>query len=60
MSTVEMIIAISSSLPGVAAVIAVCRAKPEDLPDVVRALMRTRRRKRKRKGDNNPKPLPDS
>ena len=33
MSTAEVIIAIPSSLLGLAAVIAVCRAKKDDLPD---------------------------
>jgi hypothetical protein len=32
---------IPTALPGLAAVIAVCRAKHDDLPAIVRALMRT-------------------
>jgi hypothetical protein len=37
---VYLVIAVPPSLIGVAAVLAVIRAKKEDLPDIVRALMR--------------------
>jgi hypothetical protein len=53
--------AVCSALPGVAAVIAVCRAKRDDLPDVVRALMRMGPRDDKRDDDaRKPPSLPQS
>jgi hypothetical protein len=59
MSTAEVIIAIPSSLLGLAAVIAVCRAKKDDLPDIVRALMRMGARDGRRDDDSSqPPPLP--
>jgi hypothetical protein len=45
-----------ASFVGLAVVLAVIRANKDDLPDIVHAVMRTKRRKRKRKG-HNPEPL---
>jgi hypothetical protein len=59
---VYLAIIIPSALPGLAAVIAVCRAKQDDLPDIVRALMRIkpptgeRNRDRTRSQKHVPKP----
>lgn len=41
-SPVYVLVAVPPSLVGLAAVLAVIRAKKDDLPDIVRALMRVR------------------
>jgi hypothetical protein len=56
MLPVYVVVAIPPSLVGVAAVLAVIRAKKEDLPDIVRALMRTR--PRDDHGGDSPPSLP--
>jgi hypothetical protein len=46
------ILAVPPSLTGVAVVVATVRAKKDDLPDIVRALMRVGPRDDKRDGDS--------
>jgi hypothetical protein len=50
---VDVVIAVPPALAGVTAIIAVCRAKREDLPAVVRALMRMEPRDDKRDDDGD-------
>jgi hypothetical protein len=55
------ILAVPPSLIGLAAVVAVVRAKKDDLPDIVRALMRIGPRDDRRDDDSaNPPALPKS
>lgn len=49
-------LAIWSSFAGAAVLVATVRAKKEDLPDIVRSLMRLRPRDEKRDDDENPPP----
>lgn len=57
---VYVVLAVPPSLAGVAVVLAVIRAKKDDLPDIVRALMRVEPRDDKRDDDSGkgPPPLP--
>lgn len=57
-----MLLAVSPALIGLAVVLAVIRAKKEDLPDIVRAVMRVGPRDDRRRDDNdtNPPALPGS
>jgi len=49
---VYVVLAVPPSLAGVAVVLAVIRAKKDDLPEIVRALMRVRPRDDKRDDDS--------
>jgi hypothetical protein len=55
---VYLVIAVPPSLVGLAAVLAVIRAKKDDLPDIVRALMRVGPHDDKRDDDGKPPSLP--
>jgi hypothetical protein len=54
--SIYILLTVPPSLVGLAAVLAVIRANKEDLPDIVRALMRVRARDDKRDDDSGKGP----
>lgn len=57
MLPVDIVVAIPPSFVGLAALVAVIRAKKEDLPEIVRALMRIRAKDGD--GEKGPPALPE-
>lgn len=56
MLPVYVVLAVPPTLAGVAVVIATARAKQDDLPDIVRSLMRLKPRDDRRDDDNSQPP----